>query len=187
MKKAIFGLGNPGQKYKNTPHNLGFEVVSLFRKKEEFPSFKIAPRWYSRVSRGETDKESLILVKPQTYMNHSGQAVRAIKKDKDLELSNIWVIYDDVDLPLGKIRVSRGGRAAGHNGIKSIIKNVGGKDFVRFRLGIKVDNIDDLAKHVLRPFTQKEKKTAHEMVETAVKALQLATEKGIEAAQQKFN
>ena len=187
MKKAIFGLGNPGQKYKNTPHNLGFEVVNLFRKKEEFPSFKTAPRWYSQISRGKINDESWTLVKPQTYMNHSGQAVKAIKKNEGLELSNIWVVYDDVDLPLGKIRISHGGRAAGHNGIKSIIKNVEGKDFVRFRLGIKVDHIDDLAKHVLRPFTSSEKEIAHKMVKNATKALKLAAEKGITTAQQKFN
>ena len=149
----IVGLGNPGKKYKNTRHNVGFQVVDKFAKENDFPEFKLSKRYNSLIS----EKENIVLVKPQTFMNESGKAVKALLKNTMKTV--LVVIHDDIDLPLGKIRISKNRGAAGHKGVESIIKEIGTKDFTRFRIGIqsKTEKPKNVEKYVLQKFGKEEK------------------------------
>ena len=156
----IIGLGNPGKKYLNTRHNVGFEVIDQFAKESKFPEFKLAKKFNALVSK---EKET-ILAKPQTFMNNSGQSVKALfsfYKPKEL-----IIIHDDIDLPLGKIRVSKNRGSAGHKGVESIIKELGTKDFTRIRIGIQPEK--DIPQNVERFVLQKFKKQEKELIKSAV-------------------
>jgi len=149
----IVGLGNPGEKYKNTRHNVGFQVINEFARENDFPEFKLSKRYNSLIS----EKENIVLVKPQTFMNESGKAVKALLKNTMKTV--LVVIHDDIDLPLGKIRISKNRGAAGHKGVESIIKEIGTKDFTRFRIGIspKTEKPKNVEKYVLQKFDKEEK------------------------------
>jgi PTH1 family peptidyl-tRNA hydrolase len=188
--KIIVGLGNPGEKYKNTRHNLGFMVVDEAARK--FLPLK-ETKW-------EEDKQAnalvlrlppnILLVKPLTFMNASGKAVVKLASSFKLQASSIWVVHDDIDLPLGKIKIRLGGGSAGHRGIESIIKELGTDKFVRFRLGIGHPGRgkdDAVEKYVLREFDINERSEVEKMIKKTVKAIQVALEKGPEKAMSKFN
>ncbi len=194
MKKIlIVGLGNPGEKYSRTRHNLGFVAI------EEFVKHKIpGERWSSdKKLKSEILKYGdLILAKPQTYMNNSGMAVKLLVDYFKVEGEGIIIIHDELDLPLGKIKVRSGGAAAGHHGVESIIKSLGSDKFTRMRLGI--GNLKTLSaersgahvdtnKFVLEPFTSNEKSKVKHMIKQAVGALNTLLEKGLETAQNQFN
>src|SRR3989344_2456920 len=136
--KLIVGLGNPGTKYKDTWHNIGFITVDLMQKKHltEFPKFKKSAKLAAEVSQEVISKDKIVLAKPQTYMNKSGEAISAIARFYKIKPADVWVIHDDIDLPFGKIRISKNSSSAGHNGIKSVIEGLGTQEFVRFRIGI---------------------------------------------------
>jgi PTH1 family peptidyl-tRNA hydrolase len=180
----IVGLGNPGEKYKKTRHNLGFMVVDALARKWEVGSVK----W-------KEDKKSnsliinhqplVILVKPQTMMNASGFAVKSLITNYQLLITNLWVIHDDVDLPLGKIKIRIGGAAAGHHGVESIIQELGTDKFVRFRLGIGHPGrgADALVeRYVLREFDINEKTEVKQIIKKTVKAILVAIKDGLEKA-----
>jgi len=133
----IVGLGNPGEKYEKTWHNIGFLAVNFFSKKKNFPEFKIDKKLKSEVAESKIDKEKIILAKPQTFMNASGFAVGTLIRQWKIKSDNLVVIQDDLDLPFGKIRIVKGRGTAGHKGINSIIKIIGTKDFTRIRVGIQ--------------------------------------------------
>ena len=159
----IVGLGNPGEKHKNTRHNIGFEIVDEFKEKNLFPEFKLSKKFKALIS----EKDNTILVKPQTFMNLSGRSVRAITsfyKTKEL-----IVIHDDIDLVLGKIKISKNRGAGGHKGIKSIIEEIG-KDFTRIRVGIQPEKgkPNNVEKFVLQKFKKREIKQA---IDEAIKKL----------------
>ena len=186
--KAIVGLGNPGSRYKNTRHNVGWHVVD--RLAARFAAGKSSKARHAEVSRGERGGEPILLLKPLTYMNDSGKAVRALVEKDHLPLEHILVVYDDLDLLLGKLRLRAGGSSGGHNGIKSIQQHVAGKlgDFPRIKIGIGrppagVDPID----HVLTTFTPDEKPAIEAAVERAADAVECWVQEGIEAAMNKFN
>lgn len=175
----IIGLGNPGKQYENTRHNLGFRVLDLLVNGEKF----------ERKYDCEFLKlEDLILAKPQTFMNKSGEAVKEIVKF--YPKSNLIVIHDDIDLPMGSIRVQKNISAAGHNGVQSIIDELGTQNFIRIRLGI--DN-PEMRKnipsedYVLQKFSEDEKKIILEILEKTKKAVEILQTEGLEAAQSKFN
>jgi len=143
----IVGLGNPETKYKNTPHNIGFEAIDRIAKENNFPDFKLSKKFKAIIS----EKDDTILVKPETYMNNSGQSVA--KLVKFYKTKDLTVIHDDIDLPLGKIRVSQNRGSAGHKGIESIIKELGTKDFKRIRIGVQPEEKPrNLEKYVLTKF-----------------------------------
>lgn len=194
--KLIVGLGNPGKKYERTRHNLGFAVVEgLVQKWNVSPHAK--KKFSSRLF-FQRQKE-LILVQPQTMMNASGFAVKKIVDFYQIEPAEVWVIHDDLDLPLGKIRIRRGGGTAGHRGIDSIVAQLGTADFVRFRLGIgrplrggkqlAVETPDkkEVDDYVLAPFKATEKKLARKMIDQAVEAVNLALKENLKAAMTRFN
>lgn len=198
--KLIVGLGNPGEKYQGTRHNLGFEVVEEYVRK-----FIVHGLWFmDKRFKGEILKElpttghQLLLVKPQTYMNNSGLAVKLLVDFFKIPLQNVVVIHDELDLPVGKIKVRVGGSAAGHHGVESIIKSLGNDQFVRLRLGIgpmsgraklsehKMDSFD-VERFVLESFLPQERSKVRQMLKRAVEAVEVILDKGVEVAQNQYN
>jgi len=170
--KLIIGLGNPGKKYENTRHNLGFLVVDLLAGSDEWKENKKANCLYIKK---QINSEEVELVKPLTFMNNSGKVVNYIQKKHYIDIEDIVVIHDDIDLELGEIKIQQSRGSAGHKGVQSIIDALGTKDFTRIRLGIKqVDKeiIMDTEKIVLQKFTKDEKKIVQEII---IKAAGLLT------------
>jgi len=123
----IIGLGNPGEKLKKTRHNVGFMAIDEFARKNNFPDFNLQKKSISLIS----EKDRVFLVKPQTFMNDSGKAVKEILKNNSA--TNLVVVHDDIDLPVGKIKIVKDRGSAGHKGVESIIKNIGNENFIRSR------------------------------------------------------
>jgi PTH1 family peptidyl-tRNA hydrolase len=195
--KIIVGLGNPGKKFKKTRHNLGFIVVESLRSKfKNFSNWKKSKKFLSEISEGKIDSERVILVKPQTFMNNSGKAIKLLTKSFKLKAESLFVIHDDLDLPLGKMKISIGRGSGGHKGVQSIIDEIGTKDFVRFRIGIKPNSKFKMQNaklkfkiqnFVLEKFNKKEEKILKEVIEMACQAIKMATKEGIEKTMSEFN
>lgn len=198
---VILGLGNPGKKYEKTRHNLGYKTLDEFLKKNGdvhiFSNFKFSKKFQALISEGKFNGKKIILVKPQTFMNNSGQATKSLIQTYFINYPMIllskcfWVVHDDIDLPLGKIRISIGRGSAGHKGVESIIKAINSKNFVRFRIGIKPQKIENrkrkIEKFVLQGFDKKERKTIEEAIEKTVEAIGVAIKDGVEKAMNQFN
>ena len=180
------GLGNPGRKYKNTRHNLGFQVIDLLCKRHKRkPKSGRGGYDYTKISLAD---QNLHLVKPSTYMNNSGAAVCGCLERWEISPEELLVICDDLSLPLGKIRIRAGGSDGGHNGLKSIISQLGLTDFPRLRLGIGQNPPDYPAeKYVLEPFHRNEKKAVKEMIETATQAIEFTIDEGVQKAMNRYN
>ncbi len=188
--KLIIGLGNPGKAYESTRHNVGQIAVMALQQKfsASLPAFSPQRKLLAEISQGKLFSHSLILAKPLTYMNKSGQAVALLKNYFQVDLPDIWVIHDDLDLPLGRIKISYGASAAGHKGVKSIITELGSKDFVRLRIGIgRPTPPQDASQWVLQPFTQAEKDILNQTLDLTLSAILTALKKGINTAQSQFN
>ena len=142
----IAGLGNPGSKYDGTRHNAGFEVLDLFAKENDFPPFSSPKRSKFEVSKGAVNERKIFLIKPLTFMNLSGFAIKEAIAKLGLKSHRLMIIHDDIDIPIGKVKVSKNRGPGGHKGVVSIIKELGTKDFVRIRIGIlperKPDQVD---------------------------------------------
>ena len=190
--KLVVGLGNPGEKYANTRHNLGFEILDELTRKLNLIDWTIEDKFKSELIKAP----ELILVKPRTFVNHSGMAVKSLAAYYKIPPTDIVVVHDELDLPLGKIKVRIGGAAAGHHGVESVIKELGTDQFVRVRLGI--GNLKshsgehkrisfNAEKFVLEPFLHSEKSQVKHMIKQALKALDILLEKGLEQAQNQFN
>jgi len=187
MAIIIVGLGNPGEKYKNTRHNIGFLVIDKFKEMNNFPEFKLSKKFNSLISEDLINSEKVILAKPRTFMNNSGKAVKALTnfyKTKDL-----FVVHDDIDLPLGKIKIAKSRGSAGHKGVESIVREIGTKDFIRFRIGIQPTKIKpkNIEKFVLQKFNKEEKKIVKEVIKKAVEATKLTLKEGIEKTMSEYN
>ncbi len=184
----IVGLGNPGREYENTRHNVGFQAVDKFQEKNNFPVFKMSAKFNSLISEGVFDNEKTILVKPQTYMNDSGKAIKTLTDFYKLRNENILVIQDDIDLPTGKMKISIGRGSAGHKGIESIIKELGTDNFSRIRIGIEPKDKEKKAGElVLKGFTKKEQKELESVFNNACLAIETVIQKGSEKAMNDFN
>ena len=184
--KLIVGLGNPGKKYEFTKHNVGFEIIDLLH--NEICAGKSRRQDLSLVANGQLEEEKLILAKPQTFMNSSGVAVAALMSKYDIPLENLCVIYDDLDLDLGVLRIRRKGSAGGHKGMKSIIASLGSELFPRLRIGIgqpsgRMDAID----YVLSKFSNKQREQLEHVEHMAVDALKTMILDGAESAMNRFN
>lgn len=182
----IVGLGNPGKEYEGTRHNVGFEVMdvladSLFASVEE-KKFK---GFYGKAVAGG---EKAILLKPQTYMNLSGESVRAAADFYKIEPSHIIVVYDDISLEPGQLRIRTKGSAGGHNGIKNIIAHLGTQEFPRVKVGVgnKPPRMD-LADYVLSRFSREEQGTMKEAYKEAAQAVEYMIREGAAAAMNRFN
>lgn len=184
---AIIGLGNPGKEYENTRHNAGFNSVDAIAKKYNIDISK--SEFKSKIGQGYIDGQKVLLVKPQTYMNNSGEAVREVVDFYKLDSTEeIIIIYDDISLDVGMIRVRDKGSAGGHNGIKSIIAHLGSEEFLRIRVGVgdKGEN-GDLVKHVLGTFKGEDEATIKESYEKAVDAATLILNDNLEKAMNIYN
>ena len=194
MKKIlIVGLGNPGTKYEGVRHNLGFEALEEYRKKKNLPEWSKEEKFKAEIIKLSPE---LVFTRPQTYMNNSGLAVKLLTTYYKIHTTDVIVVYDELDLPLGKIKVRMGGAAAGHHGVENIIEALGTDKFIRVRLGIgnlktqsgehKKASIS-AEKFVLEPFTHSEKAPLKHMLKQAVGALELLLEEGLEKAQSQYN
>jgi PTH1 family peptidyl-tRNA hydrolase len=184
--RLIVGLGNPGPEYAWTPHNLGFLVVDQLaeagRIRVERPEAK------AYIGRGQLAGQQVLLAKPQTFMNVSGLAVRELFGRFECDPAEMIVIYDDVALPWGYIRIRERGSAGGHKGLKSLISALGTDEFVRVRLGVEPEHpVGDLAAYVLSPMSRDELEIAAEMVEQAAEAVQVILAEGVQRAMNRFN
>ena len=180
------GLGNPESEYADTRHNLGFACVrELARRLGVSVDRK---RWQSLIGRSEAKR--LWLVMPQTFMNLSGEAVAKALKDIGLAPEQTWVVYDELDLPMCRMRIRRGGSGAGHNGVRSLISSLGTDDFVRFRVGIGKPSRkgSPAGRHyVLGRFTKAEAERLPQVINGVADALELALQAGIERAMDRYN
>jgi len=191
--KLIVGLGNPGRAYVNNRHNVGFKCVDLFAREHGISLTR--RRGLSKLGTGEIAGTKIVLAKPQTFMNLSGEAVSALVRRYKLSSKDILVIYDDLDLPLGKIRIREKGSSGGHNGLKSIISHVGTQDFPRIRVGIAPPESGDSTstsevdaiEHVLSDFTEAEKTVMREVYSKVAAVIECVLAEGIAAAMNKYN
>jgi PTH1 family peptidyl-tRNA hydrolase len=184
----IIGLGNPGEKFKNTRHNVGFMAIEEFTRKNNFPDFKLKKKFSSLISGGIIGDEKIILVKPQTFMNESGKAVKSLIRNSKFKIQNsIIVVHDDIDLPIGKIKIVTERGSAGHKGVESIIQNIGNDGLIRFRIGIGSENKIEAMKVVLKKFSPKEEKIINQSVQKVAEALNLFLNEGLEKTMNAFN
>lgn len=184
--KIIVGLGNPGDRYRRTRHNIGFMVIDKLALKLKIDLFE--PKWQGMVGMRSIKGEEIYLVKPNTYMNLSGKCVRLVVDDTGIGFKDILVILDDIELPLGTIRIRVGGSSGGHNGLQSIIEECGTENIPRLRIGIgKPTSGIDLADYVLSDFTLEELTVVDKIVEMASDAVICWVFEGIENAMSKFN
>lgn len=184
---AIIGLGNPGKKYELTRHNVGYMAIDQLAKAHQISVEKL--KHQALVGQGRINGEKVILVKPITYMNLSGNAVREVIDYYKIPIENTMIIYDDIDIPLGKLRIRKEGGSGTHNGMKSIIASLGSKRFPRIRIGIAPENSShaSLADYVLGSFTQKEWICLSEPLESTVKVVETMIEKGLDNAMNHYN
>ena len=203
--KLIVGLGNPGEKYLHTRHNLGFTVVDQFLKdfqsasdtgwsmSEKVKSEIVLLDWQPK----EAQAERVIIAKPQTHMNLSGMAVSLLASYYKVAPEDMWIVYDELDLPVGSMKIRFGGAAAGHHGVESVMESLGTDKFWRFRLGIgeshdkehalSKQHLNGAENFVLGTFTQGEQGKVRELIKHGSDALQMALEKGLEAARNRYN
>ncbi len=183
----VVGLGNPEKKYEETRHNIGFRVLDVFAK-EVKADFKISEKFNSEIAEstltfpGEKKHAKVLLIKPQTYMNNSGDAVSKVVNFYKLRTEDqIIIIHDDLDIELGKIRIRLSGSSAGQKGIQSIIDKIGTDKFIRFRIGIKPEGgqLKPAEKFVLEKFTTTEKRVISEKINETVKLLFESIDNGV--------
>ncbi len=181
----IAGLGNPGRKYENTRHNLGF--ITLDRLAEKCNISVKKSKFKSLIGEGIINGEKVVLVKPQTFMNNSGEAIREAVDYYKIDLDNLLIIYDDIDIPLGDIRIRKGGSAGTHNGMRSVVYQLAEDAFPRIRIGLKEKRDHDLIDFVLGGFTKEEVKPLEEACDKAVDAVLCYIESGIDIAMNRYN
>jgi len=138
--KLIVGLGNPGKKYEKTRHNAGFLAMDKIASVFDFAPFMLDGKFNAKISKNTLNNEKTVLFKPQTFMNDSGRAVRAVMDYYKINIEDLMIIHDDLDIPLGKYKTTRDRSSAGHKGVQSIIDSLGTKNFTRIRIGIGIEN-----------------------------------------------
>lgn len=181
----VAGLGNPGKRYQNTRHNLGFITIDQIAEKHGIKVSKIA--FKALVGEGMIEGKKVILVKPQTYMNLSGESIREVLEYYKEKPENLIVIYDDIDIESGKIRIRKKGSAGTHNGMRSVIYQIRDDEFPRIRIGIKREKKSPLRDFVTGGFSKEEKPLLEEAVRKSVGALETILSEGIDKAMNLFN
>ncbi len=192
--KLIVGLGNPGRKYANNRHNIGFICLSHFARTQGIRFDK--KRGRARIGMGEVAGNKVVVAKPQTYMNLSGQSVSRLVRKFNINLNDLLVIHDDLDLPLGKIRIRQSGGSSGHKGIDSIISCLESQDFIRIRVGIgrptknegstEISD-DEIIAYVLSDFTAEQKQTIDQVIPRVSEAILCLLTEGLTAAMNGYN
>lgn len=189
----VAGLGNPAENLKKTRHNIGFRALDFLAEKNNFIDFNFSKKYNALASEGFLSCEKTILLKPQTFMNASGLAIKAAIKSFKLKPKNLIVVHDDADLPTGRLRISKDRGSGGHKGIESIMQEIKSKDFIRIRIGIaslqtqKQRPAPDLKKFVLKNFTEEEEKALAAVIDKAAEAIEAIVKEGTDAAMNKHN
>lgn len=184
--KLVVGLGNPGSEYAKTKHNVGFMVIDAIASEVEHTPWKMQDK--AEICTFTLDGEKIMLVKPQTFMNLSGEAIGPLMRFYKLSPEDVYCVYDDMDLPVGKIRIRLNGSAGGHNGIKSLISHLGSEEFPRFRIGIGRPLPQwTVVDHVLAPFDSERKEAAEKGVTEMAKAVLGTLEVGLDKGMNKYN
>jgi len=187
MVRLIVGLGNPGAKYRHTPHNVGFEVLDLLAARHG-GDFHTSRRFRADVATATIADRAVILLAPMTYMNLSGEAVVPFARYRAIEPAEMLVVCDDVALPMGRIRLRRQGSAGGHKGLTSIIQHLGTNEFPRLRIGIHSgEPIDDLTDYVLRPWWGEQREAMERVCAGAADAVERLLEVGLTKTAGEFN
>jgi PTH1 family peptidyl-tRNA hydrolase len=185
--QLIVGLGNPGPQYANTRHNCGFMVVDRLAERWGIP-LALEKQFQGSYGEGFALGGKRRLLKPATYMNRSGEAVRAVLDWYKLDPRSVLVVYDDADLPLGRLRLRGSGSAGGHNGMKSVIQHLGSEAFPRLRLGVgRPKGNQDMVGHVLGRFEPTEQAVLERVLRAAVEAVECCLQEGLRAAMNRFN
>jgi PTH1 family peptidyl-tRNA hydrolase len=194
--KIIVGLGNPGEKYEGTRHNTGRMAVQLFAKKHDFSDWRFDKKINVQICEGKIGKEKVTLVTPDTFMNNSGKALAYLVKSKKAALETL-VVYDDLDLPIGTMKLSFGRSSGGHNGLESIIRVVHTKDFPRIRIGVspatpggkirKPAGDEAVLKFLLGRFSDKEFEAIKKTFKKAGEAMEVSVTDGYQMAMNQFN
>lgn len=180
----IVGLGNPGEKYDNTRHNIGFEAIDYIAKKYNIDINR--KKFKGEYGEGFIGSEKVILMKPTTYMNLSGECVREVIDFYKLTNEDILVIYDDISLDVGRLRIREKGSAGGHNGIKSIIAHLGSDEFSRIKIGVGQPK-GDLVNHVLGKFSKEENEILEESLEATKLSVEIILKEDTSSAMNKYN
>lgn len=184
--KLIIGLGNPGPQYTNTRHNIGFLALDALAQELGVDFSK--EKFKGKIAEARLGSNKVTLLKPMTFMNRSGESAAQAARNGVNDPQEVLVVYDDVDLPLGKLRIRKNGSAGTHNGMKSIIEYLGTREIPRIRLGIGTTQPGaDLSAHVLGKFRPDEQNDVHRLVEAAVEAIRDAIETDIDHAMNTFN
>ncbi|HYV73502.1 MAG TPA: aminoacyl-tRNA hydrolase [Candidatus Binatia bacterium] len=185
--RLIVGLGNPGIEYQFTPHNLGFLAVD--RIAEQCGVVVNNRHCHAQTARARIDNEVVVLAKPETYMNLSGMSVRElVEKYQALPANDLVLLYDELDLPFGTLRVRPRGRSAGHNGVESVIGALGTQEFARIRMGVAPDfPVSDGAKYVLSQFKKAQYPVVDQVLDAAAEAVKVILAEGVQAAMNRFN
>jgi len=184
--RLFVGLGNPGARYADTPHNAGFAVCDRFAARHRFPAW--ATKYQGQFTRGKVGAEDVGLLKPQTFMNLSGDSVAEALRYLPVELPDLVVVYDELDIPAGKLRLRRFGGSAGHNGMKSVIERLGSESFARIRIGVGRSTTGrDATGHLLGKARGDERALLEATIELATDALERVVTQGFEAAMNHFN
>jgi PTH1 family peptidyl-tRNA hydrolase len=185
--KLIVGLGNPGIEYQFTPHNLGF--LTIDRLANDLGIEVRNRQCRALTARGTIAGEPVVLAKPETYMNLSGLSVRELVDEHQVDVArDLIVIYDELDLPLGTIRIRQRGSSAGHNGMESILGALGTDEFLRIRLGVAPDHkVGDGAKYLLAPFRKAQETVVDELIDVGAQAVEVILKEGPAAAMNRFN
>lgn len=182
----IVGLGNPGREYQNSRHNIGFMLVNRLAERLETTFARLESK--ALVTKAKLEDYTIILAKPQTYMNLSGQSVNSLVKFYKLPMENVMVVYDDVDLPFGRLRIRPSGGSAGHKGVESIIQQLGTQDFPRLRFGVgRPPGSKGAAAYVLRDFTGEDADFLHQYLERGTDAVLTYLGEGLETAMNRYN
>jgi len=183
---TIIGLGNPGEQYKNTRHNVGFMAVDAFAGKNEFPEFKLQKKSSALVSERILGGQKVTLAKPQTFMNESGKSAKQLTANNDSS-SSLIIIHDDIDLPVGKMKIIKERGSAGHKGVESIINNIGNEGLIRFRIGISGQNDVKAMKVVLKNFSKEEQQLMDGVIQKTADALNFFIKEGLEKTMNEYN
>ncbi len=187
--KIVAGLGNPGREYESTPHSIGFEVADAVAR-EMGETFRRSASGKGDFAEGRFAGGKILVVKPMTFMNLSGDCIAPAVKYRNASPADLVVVSDDIDLPVGRIRIRRGGSAGGHNGLKSVIERLGSPDFVRVRIGVGRNRNDrsEVIGHVLGKFSPEVRRQMDEkIVPAAVKAVEQVLSDGPDAAMNVWN
>jgi PTH1 family peptidyl-tRNA hydrolase len=187
VELIIVGLGNPGREYHGSRHNLGFMSLTELARRLGVRITERSSNALVGTARPPGREGSVLLAKPQTFMNLSGRAAAALVRKHKLTPSDIWVIHDEMDIPFGKLRIRKGGGAAGNNGVRSLIAELGDTSFVRFRMGVGRPEPEDAVDYILSPFTEAERRRLPAFVSLTVDAVMDALTEGIDISMNRHN